>query len=138
MPHASRPFRFGAFGLGALGLSLLTLPLTLVGAPASAEPQQSGYGQTLGTSPGENQIYNYDPASGGRTGGSSGLNPANPLDLFNKIRKSTAMEDATPPEDAIDKALKELEAQSRPQQAARPSAPVGVSPEPGRGAVGAP
>lgn len=84
--------------------------------PASA--QQSGYGQTMGTSPMEQQLYNYDPGSGSRPGGSAaGINPANPLDLINKIRKGSAMDDATPPGDAVDQALKALEAQSRPQPA---------------------
>lgn len=99
---------------------LAALPLTLACGLASglspALAQQSGYGQTMGTSPMEQQFYNYDPGSGSRPGGSaSGINPANPLDLINKIRKGSAMDDATPPGDAVDQALKELEAQSRPQ-----------------------
>ncbi|MEB3333431.1 MAG: hypothetical protein VKP70_00435 [Cyanobacteriota bacterium] len=93
--------------------ALAALPLGWAAAPAPGLSQQSGYGQTLGTSPQEQQIYNYDPS--GRPSSAGGLNPANPLDLINKIRKGTAMDDATPPGDAIDQALKELEAQSRPQ-----------------------
>ena len=96
--------------------------------PASA--QQSGYGQTMGTSPMEQQIYNNDPGSGGRPGGSAGgINPANPLDLINKIRKGSAMDDATPPGDAVDQALKALEAQSRPQPVA-PVGPLVTAPQP--------
>jgi len=73
----------------------------------------------MGSSPMEQQMYNYDPGNGSRPGGSSsGLNPANPLDLINKIRRGSAMDNATPPGDAVDQALKELEAQSRPQPAA--------------------
>lgn len=125
---------------GALGLALLSsLPLALGTNLAPAAAQQSGYGQTMGNSPAENQIYNYDPASGSRTGsGSEGLNPANPLDLFNKIRKGTAMDNATPPGDAVDQALKELEAQSRPQPAAKPTGPVVASPRPASGAAATP
>lgn len=96
--------------------------------PAGA--QQSGYGQTMGNSPMEQQMYNYDPGSGSRPGGSSsGLNPANPLDLINKIRKGTSMQDATPPGDAVDQAIKALEAQSRPQTAA-PEGPLVIAPQP--------
>lgn len=125
MLHPLNATRFGALGLGLLA----ALPLTIGSAPAPVMAQQSGYGQTMGTSPSENQIYNYDPASGGRTGsGSGGLNPTNPLDLFNQIRKNSAMDDATPPGDAVDRALKELEVQSRPQPAAKAPGPVVASP----------
>ena len=37
------------------------------------------------------------------------LDAANPMDLLNRIRRSTAMNDATPPSDAIDAALKALQ-----------------------------
>ena len=97
----------------------LTLCCGLTAGLPSALAQQNGYGQTMGSSPREQQMYPYDPGNGSRPGGSSsGLNPANPLDLINKIRKGSAMENATPPGDAVDQALKELEAQSRPQPAA--------------------
>lgn len=125
---------------GALVIALLAaFPVALGAGLRPAAAQQSGYGQTMGTSPAESQIYNYDPASGGRTGGGSGgLSPTNPLDLINKIRKSTAMDDATTPEDAIDQALKELEAQSKPRPAAKPASPVVVSPRPSAGAAATP
>ena len=100
----------GIVGWGAVSVGIV--PFSWL--PARA--QQSGYGQTMGSTPVESQIYNYDPSSGNRTGSSSeGINPANPLDLINKIRKGTAMDNATPPGDAVDQALKELEAQSRPE-----------------------
>jgi hypothetical protein len=102
---------------------LVLFPLVLILGAGTARAQQSGYGQTMGSTPAESQIYNYDPGSGNRTGSSTeGLNPANPLDLINKIRKGSAMDNATPPGDAVDQALKELEAQSRPQAAASPGA----------------
>ena len=141
-PH--RPRQLGgprvSCRLAGLALGLLpALPLALGSGLAPAAAQQSGYGQTMGTTPAESQIYNYDPASGGRTGSSSGgLNPTNPLDLFNKIRKSTAMDDATPPADAIDQALRELEAQNRPRPAATPASPVVVSPRPAGAAAATP
>jgi hypothetical protein len=117
------------------GLAWLALaPLALIVAPVATRAQQSGYGQTMGSTPAESQIYNYDPGSGNRTGSSSeGLNPANPLDLINKIRKGSAMDNATPPGDAVDQALKELEAQSRPQAATSSVSPVGTSPRPSAG-----
>lgn len=120
-------------GLKPLALGLLTTFPILFGTHLSpAAAQQAGYGQTMGTTPAESQIYNYDPASGSRTGGGSGgLNPANPLDLINKIRKNTAMDDATPPGDAIDQALKDLEAQTAGvQPGGRRATPVVASPRP--------
>lgn len=119
-------------GLTVLALGLLSaLPLALATPLPPAAAQQAGYGQTMGTSPAESQIYGGDPTGGSRTGGGSGgLNPTNPLDLINKIRKSSAMDDATPPADAIDQALKALEAQTKPQPAMKPASPVVVSPRP--------
>ena len=49
----------------------------------------------------EQQLYNP-----GSSGGSSILDATNPMDLINRIRQSGAMDDATPPSDAIDEALK--------------------------------
>ena len=134
-PGGSQPFRRRSTTRqgwpGALAVATLAaLPLGWATAPAPGLAQQSGYGQTMGTSTQEQQIYNYDPSGGGRPGAASGgLNPANPLDLINKIRKGSALDDATPPGDAVDQALKELEAQSRPQAGATPK-PVVPSPQP--------
>ena len=48
----------------------------------------------------EREIY-------GETNGSGSiLDAANPMDFLNQIRRATAMDDATPPADAIDAALK--------------------------------
>jgi hypothetical protein len=107
-----------------LGAALLWAPL-LAGAPASA--QQAGYGQTLGTSPMERQTYD-----GGTSRPNSGsiLDSTNPIDLMNKIRRSTAMDDATPPASAIDQALKQLEVQSVPTSgvSGSQSRPVATTP----------
>mgnify|MGYP006275001403 CR=1 FL=1 len=89
--------------VAAVGLSG---PLVLGASPASA--QQAGYGQTLGTSPMERQIYD---GGSGRPSGGSILDSTNPLDLMNKIRRGTAMDDATPPASAIDQALQQFESQ---------------------------
>ena len=82
-------------------LALATAPLALCG-PVGA--QVAGYGQTMGTSPQERQVYD---GGGSKT---SVLDATNPIDLMNRLRRSTAMDDATSPSQAIDKALKDLEA----------------------------
>jgi hypothetical protein len=91
------PMSFG------LGLSAVLLGV----APASA--QQQGYGQTL------------DGASGGGSGSAASgmgmgknnsvLDAVNPIDLMNRIRRNQALDDATPPGDAIDQALKDYQRQ---------------------------
>ncbi len=91
----------GVAGVGALVL--------LVAGEARA--QQAGYGQTLGTSPLERQLYDYGPSKSG-SGSGSILDSTNPLDLMNKLKRSTALDDATPPSSAIDQALREFEAQA--------------------------
>jgi hypothetical protein len=98
--------------LALLGSSCLGVALCLSAAGA-ARAQQGGYGQTLGTSPMERQIYDYGPG-GKPSGGGSILDSTNPIDLMNKLRRGTAMQDATSPESAIDQALKDFEAQPAP------------------------
>jgi hypothetical protein len=58
--------------------------------------------------PQERQIYS--PDSAGSAGGSV-LDATNPMDLLYRIRQSNAMEDATPPSDAVDAALKAYQQQ---------------------------
>jgi hypothetical protein len=58
--------------------------------------------------PQERQIYS--PDSAGSAGGSV-LDATNPMDLLNRIRQSSAMDDATPPSDAVDAALKAYQQQ---------------------------
>ena len=87
-----------------LSLSLIALATATlaVGGPVGA--QVAGYGQTMGTSPQERQVYD----GGGSK--SSVLDATNPIDLMNRLRRSTAMDDATSPGQAVDTALKEFEA----------------------------
>jgi len=85
--------------------------LLLAQGPAAA--QQAGYGQTLGSSPLERQLYE---GGGGRPSSGSILDSTNPIDLMNRIRRGTAMDEATPPASAIDAALQQLEIQSSPAQ----------------------
>ncbi|MFM7676525.1 MAG: hypothetical protein ACKO5F_13305 [Synechococcus sp.] len=79
------------------------------GAPALAEPQ--GWSQPYGMSKQERDLLDYGPGSGK---GDSILDTTNPLDLMNKIRKGSALDDATPPGDAIDQALRDFDAQQTP------------------------
>lgn len=79
------------------------LASSLALAPLPAGAQQAGYGQTIGISPQERQIY-------GGSGSSSPLDAKNPIDLINQLRRSTSLDDATPPSTAVDQALKALEA----------------------------
>lgn len=117
LPH--RRLRSGLIPvtLAAAGLSA---PLLLTATSASA--QQAGYGQTLGTTPMERQMYDNGT---GRPNSGSLLDSTNPIDLMNKIRRSTAMDEATPPASAIDQALQQLEAQSTPAAASPAQAAAG-------------
>ena len=81
-------------------LALAAIPLAFSG-PAGA--QEAGYGQTMGTSPQERQVYD----GGGSK--SSVLDATNPIDLMNRLRRSTAMDNATSPDQAVDKALKDFD-----------------------------
>lgn len=105
-------------GVPALAAGLLLLPLLL---PRGADAQQAGYGQTFGGTPMERQLYEGGDA---RPSGGSLLDSTNPIDLMNKLRRGTALQDATPPASAIDAALRELESQG-------PSAPTGSQPQAG-------
>ena len=64
----------------------------------------------------EREIFSTSP------GGDSGaiLDATNPMDLINRIQRAGAMNDATPPSDAIDAALKELEEGPKDETVAQP------------------
>ena len=94
------------------GLALLLgTPLIsgLIGSLAS--PVRADY--NYGYSKVEQQFV--DPGNSGK--GGSILDSTNPIDLMNKLRRGSAMDDATPPKDSIDAALKELEQLAKPQTA---------------------
>lgn len=92
----------------------LLLPALL--HPLAARAQQQGYGQTMGTTPMERQVYDADPRGG--SGGGSPLESGNPLDIMNVIRRNQSLSEATPPSSAIDDALRDFEAQGAPAQRA--------------------
>ena len=56
----------------------------------------------------EREIY------GDTNGSGSVLDAANPMEFLNQIRRATAMDDATPPSDAIDAALKAFQTPETP------------------------
>ena len=99
--------RWSAVGPGLGLVSCLCLGGLLVPGSARAD-------YAAGQSKQEQQFYDYGPSSG--KGSGSLLDSANPMDLMNKLRKSTAMDDATPPGDAIDQALKLLNSPPPPAQ----------------------
>ena len=109
--HSALPGpRSAAFLAGVLVVAACSA-LTL--RPAGA--QQQGYGQTLqGPGATGGGASSLGPSMGK---GNSVLDSVNPIDLMNKIRRSTALDDATPPSDAIDQALKEYSTQTGPAAA---------------------
>ena len=89
----------------------------VIGSPllgAAITPVKADYAN--GYSKVEQQFI--DPGTGGGSGKEGSiLNSTNPIDLMNKLRRGSAMDDATPPKDAIDAALRELEQPAKPQTA---------------------
>lgn len=95
--------------------TLLALPLL----PPTAQAQLSSFGQSVQ----EKQIYDNSP-TGRPTGGI--LESGNPMELMNKLRRNSALDNATQPGDAIDQALKDLEVQAAP--APGPAGPLVTPP----------
>jgi hypothetical protein len=81
---------------------------------ASARAQLQGSGQTGYTTQEQRELD-----AGGGPSRSSVLDATNPIDLMNRIRRATAMDDATPPGDAVDAALRDFNS----PPAARPVSP---------------
>ena len=96
-------------GLAALPIALLSLTTVV----DRAEAQLSGDYQT----PQERDLYNTVPGNNDK---GTILDATNPMDLMNRLRRSTAMDDATDPSDAIDAALKALELESSEASANQP------------------
>ena len=86
--------------LNLAALAILSFPL----ASQSALAQIGNFGQSVQ----EQQIYDNSPT--GRPSGGI-LESGNPLELMNKLRRNSAMDNATQPDDAIDQAIRALEAQ---------------------------
>ena len=75
--------------------------LTSVDVLAQESPMGSGY-----QSPQQRDVFQTVP---GQKNQESVLDATNPMELMNRLRRANAMNDATPPSDAIDAALKALE-----------------------------
>lgn len=112
----ANPARSPVFQLLALGrfsgvvvAGLLLTPLAL----PQARAQQAGFGQTI-NSPQQERVLDQESGVGP---GTSILDATNPIDLMNRIRRATALENATPPGAAIDAALRDFEAAPQPAPA---------------------
>lgn len=103
-----RPLPLGRSALPLLlacGGLLAAVPVAgLLSAPALA--QEAGYGQTINSPQQERELdYGTGPAR------NNVLDATNPIDLMNRLQRATAMDDATPPADAIDAALRDFQSQ---------------------------
>ena len=113
----------GSKALGYFGASVAlaaavasVLGVASVAGVGAARAQEKGYGQTISSPQQEREL---DYGTGTNRGGSV-LDSANPIDLMNKLRKATSMDDATPPGDAVDAALRDFHSP--------PAAPASASP----------
>ena len=89
--------------LGAMPAAVVALAGLAAFLPAHAAPNEPLQEQNL---------YNY----GTSKPGNSLMDVTNPMELMNRLRNSSAMDNATNPKDAIDAALRQFE---------QPSAPAG-------------
>jgi hypothetical protein len=85
------------------------LPL-LLAVPLRGQAQVQGYGQTIDS---PQQQRELDAGSGGPSRNSA-LDATNPIDLMNRLRRASAFDNATPPSDAIDAALRDFQPQPQP------------------------
>ena len=101
-PARSMPARppAAAWAMPAAVLAALVL------APLAARAQQAGFGQTINSPQQERELDN-----GGGPSRNAVLDATNPIQLMNQLRRATALDDATPPADAIDAALRDFQPQ---------------------------
>ena len=136
-----RPALAGGSPALAMAGAVAFAPLLLLSQPTPAVAQASaGYSQPMGLSSQDRQMFGNGSGGGSASplgGGSSGLDVSNPIDLINRLRRSSAMDDATPPASAVDQALKALDAQATPVPS-RPGAPAAAGGIPAQGAGPAP
>jgi len=90
-------------------MGVVALGWGMASTPALAQ-QADGVGQSYGNPQLQREL---DYGTGKQDGGSI-FNTANPMELMNKLRKSSAMDDATSPSDAVDAALKGLDTSPAP------------------------
>ena len=126
----SKALESKALGCNSLGYFGATLALAAgfvsvagvasVAGVGAARAQEKGYGQTISSPQQEREL---DYGTGTNRGGSA-LDSANPIDLMNKLRKATSMDDATPPVDAVDAALRDFHSPPAVPASASPAATV--------------
>ena len=113
----------GCHALGYFGASVaLAAALASVAGVGAARAQEKGYGQTISSPQQEREL---DYGTGTNKGGSA-LDSANPIDLMNKLRKATSMDNATNPGDAVDAALRDFHSPPAAPASASPAATVKV------------
>ena len=97
-----------------LGKNFKSIALTSISVILSAWNMACipSYAQLSGISeiPREREIYNTLPGNDEK---GTILDVTNPMDLMNRLRRATAMQNATSPSDAIDEALKALESDTQ-------------------------
>ena len=108
MEMASRQSRRTLRQLVVMALGLVTASITAL-SPALAQ-QAAGGASTTGSPQLQKEL---DYGTGKQDSGSL-FNTANPFELMNKLRKSSSMDDATSPSDAVDAALKGMDASPAP------------------------
>ncbi|MEY4800424.1 MAG: hypothetical protein RLZZ274_942 [Cyanobacteriota bacterium] len=131
----TRPRSASALGSKALGCNSLgyfgatvalaaavasVLGVASVAGVGAARAQEKGYGQTISSPQQEREL---DYGTGTNRGGSA-LDSANPIDLMNKLRKATSMDNATNPGDAVDAALRDFHSPPAAPASAAPAATV--------------
>ena len=110
---------FAAAVASVLGVASV-VGVAFVAGVGAARAQEKGYGQTISSPQQEREL---DYGTGTNRGGSA-LDSANPIDLMNKLRKATSMDDATPPGDAVDAALRDFHSPPAVPASASPAATV--------------
>ncbi len=89
-------------------ISLILLPIFCISIPITTFSLLSQVGMATELQR-ESELSNTLP---GTNSEANILDATNPLDLMNRLRRATAMDDATSPSDAIDQALRALETDS--------------------------
>ena len=111
----------GCHALGYFGATVaLAAAVASVAGVGAARAQEKGYGQTISSPQQEREL---DYGTGTNRGGSA-LDSANPIDLMNKLRKATSMDNATNPGDAVDAALRDFHSPPAAPASAAPAATV--------------
>ncbi len=111
----------GSHALGYFGATVaLAAAVAFVAGVGAARAQEKGYGQTISSPQQEREL---DYGTGTNRGGSA-LDSANPIDLMNKLRKATSMDNATNPGDAVDAALRDFHSPPAAPASASPAATV--------------